>query len=150
VDVGSALQACPSVDTLLFNADWPLSSPSSIASANEIGINGSGDVFGGTIHSNVRRIKLHGLGYAFRKTEHTQRYSAYAYEGWVKRNNDINFKAIRKRRRALSSSFVGAGGVGGGEGELTTGTLGIFPSLESIRVVSPKVLSMLNESVSGR
>jgi hypothetical protein len=34
-DAGSALQACPSVDTLLFSADWPLSSPSSIASANE-------------------------------------------------------------------------------------------------------------------
>jgi hypothetical protein len=86
VDVGSALQACPSVDTLLFNAHWPLSSPSSIASANENGVNGNGDVFGGTVHSNVRRIGLHGLVYAFRKTERTQRYSAYAYEEWVRRN----------------------------------------------------------------
>jgi hypothetical protein len=63
----------------------------------------------------------------------------------VRRNNDINFKAIQKRRRALSSYFVG----GGGGRESTAGTLGTFPWLESIRVVSPKVLSILNEANSS-
>jgi hypothetical protein len=72
VGVGSVSQACPSVDTPLFNAGWPLSSPSSIASANENGVNRNGDVLGGTIHSNIRRIGLQVFKYAFRKTERTQ------------------------------------------------------------------------------
>jgi hypothetical protein len=86
----------------------PLSS-SSIASANENGVNRNGDALGGTIRPNVRRMRLHGFGYAFRKTGHTQRYSAYAYEEWVRRNNGINFKAIRKRSQVHLSSEAGAG-----------------------------------------
>lgn len=87
VDIASALDLCPALETLAFNADWPIS-PADDGASN----------LTNTPHAGITTVGLHGLSYAFGVGYAAARLLAEPYRaGIITHSNDLNVGALTRR-----------------------------------------------------